>query len=357
VSVGWSEDEVEYIYTQALVAYGVPLPKTGNSNAILQKNSAADIIISIFSFALLGTLVTAMISLFFGIIEYAFPDKLTDYFVYTSRSESIHYATAALIIGLPLYSLSMYVWFKRFRESGEKKESSLTRGITYAVLLLSTMALAGDLITVIYTYLQGEITARFFLKAIVVLCISGVVFGFYFLERKKIQYKKDVSRNTFRFFGLSVSIIVIIGILFGFIATGSPETARKKAFDNRRSEDLSALEYCIQVYTERYKRLPENIQALKTFSDISYCPAVTDPETGSMYEYSIVSQLQRKDTVLEGEFEMCAYFAFDTTQEKLTETPMNNKWQIHSKGKYCSKLSITATDTTENQAQITPFPK
>ena len=66
------------------------------------------------------------------------------------------------------------------------------------MLLVSAVTIVGDLVTAVFYFLQGEVTGRFFLKSLTIFVVAGIIFGFYFLERKKIQYRKNVPRKTFR---------------------------------------------------------------------------------------------------------------------------------------------------------------
>ncbi|MEI8096783.1 MAG: DUF5671 domain-containing protein [Candidatus Moraniibacteriota bacterium] len=187
---------------------------------------------------MLGIIATALGILLFETINKFLPDPLDLMNAYTdtSSSGSIHYAISALLIGFPLYYISLRLWFRKFREDEGRTESNLSKWFTYLVLLITAVTIVGDLITVVYTLLQGEITARFFLKALTILVIAGIIFGFYYLERRKIQYHLDIKQNIFQLFGRGVSGFVVLSIALGFIASGSPATERNRSFDRTRAD-------------------------------------------------------------------------------------------------------------------------
>ena len=151
-------------------------------------SSIVEIFINFFSFILLGINATALGVIFFQIINKYFPDLLSGTlygFMGGFNVSSIHYSIASLIVAFPLYVWTMRFWFKSFEESQGKTESKLSKWLTYLILLVAAGFMVGDLISVIYNYLQGELTLRFFLKALTVFVIAGLVFGFYYFERKK----------------------------------------------------------------------------------------------------------------------------------------------------------------------------
>lgn len=356
LAVGWSEEEADAAYREGVIILGVPLPSEGTRPTLIRKSSTVDVVINFFSFILLGIIATALGTLFFGIIEQSFPDRLSaDPYVDVSAAMSgIHYAVAALLIGFPLYVGALFIWFRTFREDEGRTESRLSQWLTYIVLLSASVTLVGDLIAVVFTFLQGEITWRFFLKALTVFGIAGLIFGFYFLERRKIQYHQDIPRKTFQIFGWSVAGIVSIGILLGFFVGGSPETARKQGFDVRRANDLSTLAGCIQGYASDFGALPDSIDVLRRSSTYAYCASfVQDPETGKMYEYRVVASSRMEGESRVGEFELCADFSLTSSGSREMAYPDPSLWSEHGAGRSCD----TATAQLGTLAPVVPIKK
>lgn len=345
-SLGWTEDEVEGAYRSAVVAMGAPVPSEGNRATLSRKASTVDVVINLFSFILLGIVATALGTLFFQVINLAFPDALdtTSWYSEAAATSSIHYAIAALLIGFPLYFFAMRLWFRKFREDEGRLESKLSKWLTYLVLLVTAVTIVGDLITVVFTLLQGEVTVRFFLKALTILAIAGAIFGFYYLERRKIQYHADVARSTFQNFGRGVALFVVLGIVLGFFAGGSPTTQRDRTFDQTRSAHLSALATCIDQYASSLGALPESLAALRQSSQYSYCTTyMQDPETKKNYEYRVVTPSRIEGAARIGEFELCANFALPSSE---TTQPVgmygeadNTLWYEHSAGRNCDVVT------------------
>ncbi|MBP9760436.1 MAG: hypothetical protein KBD24_03690 [Candidatus Pacebacteria bacterium] len=346
LAVGWSEDEFDKAYADALVATGVPVPSEGTRGSYAKRASTLDVVLNFFSFILLGIVTTALGTLYFQIINKYFPDALSNVDFYQSGmiTSAIYYSIAALLVAYPLYYVVVRVWFKRFRQDEAKVESKLTKWITYLVLLGASVTIVGDLIIAIFTFLQGELSARFFLKAITILTIAGMIFGFYFLERKKVQYRYEISRRTFQLFGYTLTALVALGIVMGFLVAGSPATERMRRFDAQRASDLQNLAGCIQGYAQQFERLPATLQDLETSSNFSYC-TVRDPETSASYEYRVVTPLHAVGTsVLEGEVEVCATYALLSSADTQSGyTSVSNKWYQHSVGYECDSETVSVS--------------
>ncbi len=345
-AVGWSDDEIDAAYAEALVASGVPVPTSETRGGLSRRASTLDIVVNFFSFILLGIVSTALGTLYFKVIDKFFPDPLAySSYWYNYNNDAVHYAIAALIIGYPAYYFVVRFWFKRFREDTGKVESKLTKWLTYLVLLIASVTIIGDLIAILFTFLQGEISARFFLKALTVLVISGAVFGFYFLERRKVQYKQDIPRRTFKLFGYALTILVLLGIVLGFIAAGSPGVARDRAFDERRAQDLNNIVRCISTYSREFYRLPATLDELQGTTLTSRCATYRDPKTGAPYEYRIITEpvfTSEADLQATARYELCATFAFErSVDDRRTYYPAGEKWSVHDAGRDCDEEELS----------------
>jgi hypothetical protein len=359
IAVGWSNEQIVEAYEQALINNGVPSPNsakiaspvsnstTVGSTSKTKKSSAGETAINLLSFILLAIVAVATGTIFYQVINKFFPDALTvhasSYANYFSTS-SIHYATAVLVVAFPVYYLVMYYWFKGFRKNLDKIETGLSKFLTYLVLLITAVTILGDLIAAVYTFLQGEVSVRFFLKTLVIIIIAGLIFGFYYLERKKVQYKKDIKRDFFKVFGLTATAFVVSGIVFGFFATGSPALERQRGFDNQRENDLGAIASCIERYANEYKRLPSTIDELEKGSGYIYCDVKKDPVSGEDYEYNLVETSKQTTLSLEKQFELCAVFNLDSAESidssRRYYSGNDAKWKKHSAGRSCAKATV-----------------
>ena len=362
LAVGWTEDEADASYAEALRRSGIPVPDAGARGSYVKKSSALEVILNFFSFILLGIIATALGTLFFEVIAKYFPDSLSPE---SSRisSGSIHYAIAALSIAFPMYFFAMRLWFAKFREDEGKVESKLTKWVTYLVLLGVSITIVGDLIATLFTFLQGEMSVRFFLKALTVLSVAGGVFGFYFLERRAIQYRQKVPRSVFQRFGYGLFGIIVLGITLGFLVVGSPATERMRSFDTKRGDDLVNISECIDRYGAKYQRLPEILSDLERSGGSSgyYCSAdAVDPETGTPYVYRIVVPSRIVGNVTEAEYELCADFSLSSIGTAIVNGESgyapygSNRWAQHASGRVC-KTQTTVLETVNVTQEKNPL--
>ena len=228
----------------------------------------------------------------------------------------------------------------------EKTESRLSKWLTYIVLLIASGLIIGDLIAVVFNFLQGEYGARFLLKSLTILVIAGLVFSFYFFERKKIQYKKEISSNSFILPAIVSGVLVIAAIILGFVVGGTPLEARFRNQDIQRTNNLQELSSCINSFAYDNGRLPKDLGELKSGVRYSYCSSMAvDPETQKEYEYRAVSS---------GDFELCGEFARSTVNE-FPNVDYYGKWQKHGKGRMCEIQTVTFNQFP-NQDKISPLP-
>lgn len=341
LALGWTEDEIEASYREAVISLGAPMPTATNRPTLTKKAGAVDVVINFFSFVLLGIVATALGTLYFQIVNHFFPDQLdaTNWYSASAQADSIHSATAALLIGFPIYCLALRWWFGKFREDEGRVESKLSKWLTYLVLLAAALTMVGDAIAIVYTFLQGEITSRFFLKAFIILALAGGIFGFYFLERRKIQYHIPLSRSVFQRFGLGAALVVFVGIVLGFAASGSPLSERARNFDESRSSQLASLASCIDQYSLELGRLPETLAELRQSSQYNYCwTYFNDPETAVPFEYRVVTPTKATGAIVVGEYELCGTFTLDTSALSPASSGMGGVWDMHGTGRNCHTL-------------------
>lgn len=361
ITIGWTEDEAEAGFRAGVVALGAPVPTEGNRPATSKKASTVDVVINFFSFILLGIVATALGTLYFQIINVTFPDALDamNQYALSSATSAIHYSMAALLIGFPLYYFAMRLWFRKFREDEGRTESKLSKWLTYLVLLVTAVTIVGDLIAIVFSLLQGEITVRFFLKALVILGIAGVVFGFYYLERRKIQYRVDIPRHIFQYFGRGMLAVAFIGIALGFFIGGSPSTERSRSFDATRSGHLSSLANCIEQYASSLGALPTTLDDLSRSSQFNYCQSyMNDPETLEQYDYRVVTPSMTQGAGRVGQFELCATFtlATDVSVPRSGYGMTTGVWYEHTAGRNCNTVSTQLMVPANTPTSVAPDP-
>ncbi len=274
----------------------------------MNKNTPRDVFLYLLSII---TLIASAVSfgiLVFQYINIYFPDAITDYYSNSGYFASIRQSLATLIVIFPVY-----FWVSRFlkkdvEENPEKREMKIRKWLLYFTVFVAAIAIIIDLVTLLNTFLNGELTTRFILKVLAIIFIAGSIFSYYFSELKELKTKGKQAWDWIGIYKWVVVAVVIAAIGFGFYVAGSPQNQRAVRFDERRVQDLSSLQYQIINYWQKKNELPSTLDQLA--NDILGIVIPRDPRTGAAYEYKVLGKL---------EFELCA--TFETSSSDSTIYP------------------------------------
>lgn len=176
---GWSNDEIEKALTAyAEVDFPIPVPRPR------PYVSARDAFIYLVIFTTLAVSAFHFGSLVFELIDRAFPDPLDEGSAGYSVN-AVRRAIAALVVAFPIYVALSYRVTAALRRDPTKRASKVRKWLTYMTLFIAAAVLVGDLTAVIYSLLSGELTTRFILKALTVVLIAGLIFGYYLWELRE----------------------------------------------------------------------------------------------------------------------------------------------------------------------------
>ena len=290
------------------------------------------------------TLVVSTVSfgiLVFQYINIYFPDILADY--YFSRSEyfgSIRQSLATLIVVFPVY-VGVSRFFRRDVEANPyKKDLKIRKWLLYLTVFAAGLTIIGDLVALLNTFLEGEITARFILKVLTIFFIAGSVFYYYLNELRHGEAKKDAWKGLgIRMFPWVVIAVALAAVVFGFFVAGSPTGRRTEKFDERRVNDLSVIQSQVISYWQNKDVLPGNLDELP--NDLLGVVVPKDPKPGNAYEYKVMGDLK---------FQLCATFETSSGEDNKSRIkPMSlsypypggeiDTWQ-HGIGRACFERTI-----------------
>ena len=273
-----------------------------------EKSGPRDVFLYLLSIV---TLVASAISfgvLVFQYINVYFPDLLNYYyFSASSYYGTIRQALATLIVIFPVY-----IWVSRFlkkdiEENPEKRDLKIRKWLLYLTVFVAALVIIGDLVTLINTYLNGEITTRFILKVLTIIFIAGSIFSHYYFELRELRVKSKKGLDGMGIYSWVVVAVVILAIGFGFYIAGSPANQRTVRFDERRTQDLSSLQSQLINYWQKKNELPQNLDRLA--NDILGIVIPKDPKTGASYEYAKLGNLK---------FELCATFETSSSDQNVS---------------------------------------
>jgi hypothetical protein len=252
------------------------------------KTTPKDFFLHLTATVILYASIISLVNLTFAIINYVFPDTLAGYFY----AGSVAFPISMLIVLTPVLIIIEWLIKRDYAAMPEKQGLWVRRWRIDLTLFLTVLVLIGDLVTLINTYISGEITSRFVYKFLAVLVIFGIVFTFYLLER--IQQKAAVRKTLVWLWG----IIVLAAVVGGFMTVGSPYKQRALRLDNQRINELQSIQWQVVSYWQQKEKLPATLTDL--YDPISGAVIPKDPETKKEYEYR---------TTGANSFELCATFS------------------------------------------------
>ena len=258
-----------------------PKPKTSPKEVFTHLLAIVTLYISAGSF----------ITLLFQLINILFPDPLNFYY---NPGGPLRWALSSLLIIFPVYLWASRFIYRDIQKNPANAEIKIRKWLVYFTLFAAAGFIIGDLVTLVYNFLEGDLTLRFILKIAAVLLVAGAIFGYYLgdLRRKSVRMTTGA-----KVFSWSVIALVLVSLVCGFWLAGSPFKQRAIRFDNERVGHLQTIQGQTVNYWIQKSRLPNTLDDLvDTIS--GFRPSV-DPETGIAYEYKVSGKL---------DFELCASF-------------------------------------------------
>jgi hypothetical protein len=290
-----------------------------------EKISPKHVFLHLFVIIMLYAATINFLTLAFQYINVWVPDTLSEISFYAQNQyhNIIRFALSAFIIIFPVFILTSWFLNRSYLKNPAVKDMKTRKWLIYFTLFVAALIIIGDLVGIVFTFLEGEITTRFILKALSVLFVTIIIFGYYLWDvRRKKAFKNHKK------FVWTIIIIALITIIAGFFIIGSPKTERLERLDLERTENLSDIQWQIINYWQKKERLPEQLSDLE--DDISGYTVPDDPITGESYEY----QVKGEET-----FELCASFDLDSQEQTIARPKEEQNWQ-HGPGRTCFERTI-----------------
>ena len=170
---GWSrEQSASALDAFADVEFPVPVPMPR------PYLSARDAFVYLVLFTALYAAAYHLGSLTFDLINLAFPDRSMDATYGQYVRMGMRWSIASLIVAFPVFAFMTRKINREIAGDPGKRRSKVRRWLTYLTLFVAACALIGDVTTLVYNALGGELTVRFVLKVLTVAVIAGAVFGY-----------------------------------------------------------------------------------------------------------------------------------------------------------------------------------
>jgi hypothetical protein len=304
---------------------------TNSSVAGESHNSAMHFFLYLISFFSLAAFASGAGAILFQWVNNAFPDKVLDYSSYFSQY-AIKYGIASLIIGAPIYFVIMYFLVKFLSQVKISENSKVRKWLTYIILFFTSATIIGDLVTLVYNMLSGDMMIQFLLKVLIVLFIAGTILSYYLIDmrRKEMTEKKYLSNKIY---GISAMVLTLIILVIGFTLIDNPFVSRDRKIDDQTINNIWSLESQIQNYYQENYALPASINDLNSESRVSL-----DRE-----RYKDISYQKTSDK----EYKLCADFKRASSEYKKEQQPYyseylneSKEWE-HGKGNYCFSKNVS----------------
>lgn len=271
---GWSEKEREdalrgWIRSDGLPPVPRPRPYV----------SAREALIYGLVFISLGAVAVHLVVLGFLLTDMLLPEQGQNLRYVRA---GMRWPIAALIAFTPVFLLLNRAIQRKSAADQGRRRSLVRKWVASVTLLIATVSLLGDLVVTLFSLLNGEMTLRFAIKAVIVAVVAGLVFAYYRDELDE-DTGPDAKANQR---GLAVSAIlacVAVAVVAGLIIGGGPIRARQENRDSERYGDLMAINRHVECRISEVGRIPD------TLENSEICPAdfpTNDPYTGDAYAFS-----------------------------------------------------------------------
>ena len=186
LETGWPPDQVRgALGAFADVTFPVPVPRPK------PYLSAREAFIYLVLFSTLYVSAFSLGNLLFELINRAFPDPSADpAFALEASREAIRWSISLLIVTFPVFALVSWTNDRAVRADPTRRLSEVRRWLTYLTLFVAAGILIGDVTSIVYSLLGGEMTTRFVLKVLTVGTIAGAVFGYFVGDLRKEEEAK-----------------------------------------------------------------------------------------------------------------------------------------------------------------------
>lgn len=300
----------------------------------LVMNTAKQFVFQLGSLITLYVSITSFLVLVFALINLIIPDPAESLWQLERHLNSIRFSIATLIVFFPAYLVATrYVHTQRQKEQSEY--IGVIRWLVYLSLLIGGLILLGSTVSVVYTFLSGELTLRFVLKALVLVMVVGAASWYY---GQDVRGYWSEHQSVSKWYATGVASIVLIAIVAGFYYIDGPSQARDIRLEQRQIEDLQEIQWRIVSHWQTTGTLPE------TLSELYSTNSPQPPEDREAYEYLVT------DTG----FSLCATFTTTSVSDRFSQRYPYRPgleteefydlydWNYES-GRYCFERTLVST--------------
>jgi hypothetical protein len=183
-SAGWPQAQIRgALASFADVPFPIPVPRPR------PYVSARDAFVYLVMFTTLYLSAFNLGQLVFELIDRALPDPAAPAYELTIL-HALRWSIASLIVAVPVFLYTSWLTARATQADPTKRSSRIKRQLTYLTLFIASCLLIGDVTSLIYSFLGGELTTRFLLKVLTIGTIAGTAFWYYLND---VRDEKDAT--------------------------------------------------------------------------------------------------------------------------------------------------------------------
>ena len=251
---------------------------------------------------------------------------------------AIKYGIASVIVAAPLFFFVGHYLNKYLKEGEIDRDSKIRKFLTYLVLFIAAVIVIGDLITLIFNFLDGDLVVRFTLKALVVLIIAASVFGYYFWDIRREDFV--ASDHLRKMIARAVAGVTFLVFVASFFVVDSPMEARNMKIDNNTVSNLNSIQNSVENYYRQNAVLPKNLEELQSTN--LYTPYLREDGSNITYEKTSDSA-----------YRLCGEFKRSNLVDEDNSSYYGKEWK-HGEGKQCFTKNVSSikTDSVNDKLNI-----
>ncbi|MGP9804546.1 DUF5671 domain-containing protein [Paracoccus sp. NSM] len=254
---GWSERRIEAGLAEWHVEPGMPpVPRTGSGQA-----GAGPALMQGLGFLALVAMCWQLVQLGFLLAEHATPGPAPDW----SGATRMRWPIAVLVVMIPVFSV---LHLRRDASGWPRRWLAVGSGF------LAGIALLGSAVAVVHALLSGDLTARFALKAAVVVVVALLAL---------LVYRRELGAPGAEVGPRGLIGLALVMVVAGIWVSGGPAAGRAEQRDQERWSDLDAIAFQAVCLAGEGVAVPP-VVATEACPDL---PNLVDRQTGAPYRIAL----------------------------------------------------------------------
>jgi len=179
-TAGWDREQINgAIGRFADVDFAIPVPRP----APYLNTREAFMYVLMFSTLYLSAYQLG--SLTFDLINLWLPDRADHAMRELMLIDGIRWSLSSMLVAFPVFLYMARSIGHEVRADVTRRASSARRQLTYLTLFIAAIVLIGDMTTLLYNFLGGELTIRFALKVATAAIIAGTAITYFLRELRQ----------------------------------------------------------------------------------------------------------------------------------------------------------------------------